>query len=352
MMAGTQSSKQGRRKKALGRGLSALIPSQPGPGVGGVAGDASDFFECEVGLIDPSPGQPRRTFDEQALEELSESIVQSGLIQPLVVRRVEERYELIAGERRLRASKMAGLKRVPVVVKDVSDAVAFALALIENIQREDLDPVEEAIAYKRLIDDFSFTQAELAKQLGKSRSTIANAIRLLALPERVLDMVGDEDLSPGHARTLVGLEDEDLAHEVAERVRREGLTVRETEAITRELKAAAKAEAEAQVAPALAPAPEATEAAGDEDAVAQAMVAPEPEPAPAVTAAERVERATAKTVARDDDTTRALVDALTERFETRVALHDRNGSGKLEIHYGSYDELKVVLEALGVDAEL
>ena len=346
-MAGTQSSKQGRRKKALGRGLSALIPSQPAAG-GAATEGARDFFECEVGLIDPSPGQPRRNFDEEALEELSASIVQSGLIQPLVVRRVEDRYELIAGERRLRASKMAGLERVPVVVKEVSDAVAFALALIENIQREDLDPVEEAVAYKRLIDDFEFTQAELARQLGKSRSTIANAIRLLALPERVLDMVGDEDLSPGHARTLVGLESEDLAHEVAERVRREGLTVRETEAITRELKAAAKAEAEAATAP--APAQVSAEPEDDVRPVSEVVqVAPAPV---AATAAERVERASAKTVARDDDATRALVDALTARLSTRVALHDRNGEGKLEIHYGSYDELKVVLDALGVDTEL
>jgi ParB family chromosome partitioning protein len=345
-MAGTQNSKQGRRKKALGRGLSALIPSQPAGGRAGSGDDAQDFFECEVGLIDPSPGQPRRTFDEEALEELSASIVQSGLIQPLVVRRVEERYELIAGERRLRASKMAGLARVPVVVKDVSDAVAFALALIENIQREDLDPVEEALAYKRLIDDFDFTQAELARQLGKSRSTIANAIRLLALPERVLDMVGEEDLSPGHARTLVGLESEDMAHEVAERVRREGLTVRETEAITRELKAAAKARDEA-------PEPADEPAEGEAPAAQEAPdAAPAPGPEPVATVAERVERASAKAVARDDDATRALVDALTSRLETRVVLHDRNGEGKLEIHYGSYGELEVVLAALGVDAEL
>ncbi len=346
-MSGTQSSKQGRRKKALGRGLSALIPNQSATGS---AGQGRDFFECEVGLIDPSPGQPRRTFDQTALEELSESIVQSGLIQPLVVRRVEGRYELIAGERRLRASKMAGLERVPVVVKTVSDAVAFALALIENIQREDLDPVEEAIAYKRLIDDFDFTQADLARQLGKSRSAIANAIRLLALPDRVLDMVGDEDLSPGHARTLIGLDDDDLTHEVAERVRREGLTVRETEALTRELKASAKAEAQARASAEDAPqAPPATAGAlaDGEDVEVEVAATPEVEDVAA-----RVERASVKVGVRDDVKTKALVDTLTERWETKVALHDRNGKGRLEIHYGSYDELKKVLEALAIEVDL
>ena len=229
--------KKDPKKKALGRGLSALIPRQ--------SLDASqragspDYFVCAIQDIKPCVTQPRKRFDPEALRDLAASIKESGLIQPLVVRRVErddaQVYELIAGERRWRASQMAGLTEVPVVLKEVSDAIAFALALIENIQRQDLNPVEEALAYRRLVEEFDFKQAELAEQVGKSRAAVSNAMRLLQLPEDVLEMLAVGDLSAGHARALLPIS-ASLASRLAVTIQQDALTVRDVERRVRELK--------------------------------------------------------------------------------------------------------------------
>ncbi len=215
----------------LGRGLGSLIPTAPTP----TAADAQ-YFYCDVERIDAMPGQPRRRFDQERLEELSTSIKESGLIQPLVVRESGEgRYELIAGERRLRASKLAGLKELPVVVREVTDSSAFALALIENIQREDLNPIEEALAYARLVEEHGFTQEDLATRVGKSRPAVANSLRLLKLSPLVRDLVSDGLLSAGHARAVLSVDDEYQAP-LAERIITEGLSVRQAEELARAFK--------------------------------------------------------------------------------------------------------------------
>src|SRR5437867_80992 len=183
-------------RKALGKGLEALFPATPAappaPGEGAVAGE---------GVVS-NPDQPRRHFDEETLAALADSIRRHGLLQPLVVQAVGDRYELIAGERRLRAAQRVGLDRVPVVLREASPERRFELALIENLQREDLSPLEEAEAYRRLIDEFGLTQEEIASRVGKSRPAIANALRLLALPESVKAQVETGELSAGHARAV------------------------------------------------------------------------------------------------------------------------------------------------------
>jgi ParB family chromosome partitioning protein len=181
-------------------------------------------------------GQPRKQFDPDALEELAQSIRESGVIQPLVVRALDNgRFGLVAGERRWRAAQLAGLDSVPVVVRDVSDNEAFVLALIENVQREDLNPIEEAEAYRQLLDDQSLTQGQLASRVGKSRVAVANSLRLLNLVEAVRGMVADGDLSSGHARAVLSVPEE-LQQEFAQRIKRDNLTVRKAEELARKLR--------------------------------------------------------------------------------------------------------------------
>jgi ParB family chromosome partitioning protein len=217
------------RKRALGRGLDALLPTKPQPPT---AADRA-YFVCAIEKIAPQRGQPRRHFEAKALGELAQSIRDHGVLEPLLVRRVgTDRFEIIAGERRWRASQRAGLREVPVVVKDASEAEVFELALIENVQREDLNAVELAEALDRLVTEHSYTQETLAARLGKDRSTISNSMRLLRLPARVRDKVVTGDLTEGHARSLLGLPEEQI-DAVAERVLREKLSVRATEALVR-----------------------------------------------------------------------------------------------------------------------
>lgn len=218
------------RKAALGRGLGALIPAKS---------DKRDFFECAISRIHRAVDQPRRFFDEDALNELAESIRATGLIQPLVVRQDGNDYQIIAGERRWRAAQRAGLTQVPVVIKDVDADAAFELALVENIQRQDLNPVEEAEAYQRLLDLRSYTQEEMAAQLGKSRSAIANTLRLLNLSVAVKQHVASGALSGGAARALLSLPDEQAQEEVAEMTLEHGLTVRQLESLARHVKGGA-----------------------------------------------------------------------------------------------------------------
>lgn len=187
------------------------------------------MLELYVNQIQPNKDQPRTRFDDERLEELARSIRNNGIVQPLLVRRVDDRYELIAGERRWRAAQKAGLEKVPVVVRDVSDDKMLELALIENIQRQELNPIEEAHAYKRLIEKMGLTQEMVAQRVGKDRSVIANHIRLLRLPEEVQQLVEEDQLSMGHARALLGIEEMDVQSKVARSIVDGGLSVRETE---------------------------------------------------------------------------------------------------------------------------
>jgi ParB family chromosome partitioning protein len=230
------------KRRALGRGLDALLPSPSNavvptsqPAAGAPSGD-KNVFSCAIEKIVPQKGQPRQHFDPKALEELAQSIREHGLIEPLVVRRAAgapDKFELIAGERRWRASQKAGLREVLVVVKDVSPKSAFELALIENVQREDLNPIELAEALDRLLREHGYTQEALAERLGKDRTTIANSVRLLRLPAPVRARVMTGELSEGHARALLGAADGASIEHLADKVIRGRLSVRATEALVR-----------------------------------------------------------------------------------------------------------------------
>jgi ParB family transcriptional regulator, chromosome partitioning protein len=227
------------KRRALGRGLDALLPSASPPAG---YGDKS-VFVCPLEKIIPQKGQPRRHFEAAKIEELAQSIREHGLLEPLVVRKVagSDKLELIAGERRWRALQKAGVREALVVVKDVSPASAFELALVENVQREDLNAVELAEAFDRLVREHGYTQEALATRIGKDRSTIANSLRLLKLPARVREKVITGELSEGHARALLGAVDATKIEELAEKVIRGQLNVRATEALVRGGQAKAKA---------------------------------------------------------------------------------------------------------------
>lgn len=214
-------------KRGLGRGLSALISA--GDSVGGLR-----FEEVPVSAIRPNTHQPRRSFSEASIKELAASIREVGILQPLVIRSTESGFELIAGERRLRAAREAGLDRVPVLIREAAESESMEMALVENLQREDLNPLETAAAYQALMDGFGFTKDQLAHRLGKSRAAVSNTLRLTRLPDPIRLMVLEEQLSEGHARALLGLETEDHMLRVAERVWTEQLSVRRTEDLVRE----------------------------------------------------------------------------------------------------------------------
>jgi ParB family chromosome partitioning protein len=223
------------KRRALGRGLDALLPQAPVSGAAQAQYGDRSVFSCALEKIVPQKGQPRQRFDAVHLDELAQSIKEHGLIEPLVVRRIGEsdRFELIAGERRWRALQKAGLREALVVVKDVSPKDAFELALIENVQREDLNPVELAEALDRLLREHGYTQEALAERLGKDRTTVTNSLRLLRLPARVREKVIAGELSEGHARALLGAAEGARIEELAEKVIRQGLSVRATEALVR-----------------------------------------------------------------------------------------------------------------------
>jgi ParB family chromosome partitioning protein len=223
------------RRPALGKGLSALIPDVPEPSRQGA-------LEVDIDLLSPSEQQPRVQMDDARLEELAQSIKSNGIIQPIVVRRTGNTYRIIAGERRWRAAQRAGLLKVPVVVRDIaagSEKQLLELALIENIQRENLNPVDEALAYQRLVEDFSLTQDQIAAAVGKDRSSVANYLRLLKLPEEVRGDLASGSLSMGHARALLALTDAAAQRQTAREVIARSLSVRDTEALVRKLAAPA-----------------------------------------------------------------------------------------------------------------
>lgn len=218
------------KRPALGKGLGALIPvapaDQPEAGV----------LYCNIDEIEPNPDQPRTVFDPQGLESLAETIRRRGILQPLLVRRKGTRFELIAGERRLRAAKIAGLEKVPVVLVDVDASDRLEISLLENIQREDLNPIEEAQAYRTLLDRLGVTQEELARKLGMERSSLANMIRLLSLPPGIQQDIASGRLTAGHGRALVALAHEELQLRVCEDVKQKRLSVRETEDYVKKLR--------------------------------------------------------------------------------------------------------------------
>lgn len=218
------------RRPALGKGLSALIPDVP-------PAPRSGAVEIDIDLLAPSPMQPRHQLDDGKLEELTRSVNAHGVIQPILVRRTGDTYRIIAGERRWRAAQQAGLKKVPVVVREVTDGdeQLLELALIENLQRENLNPVDEARAYQRLAEEFSMTQDQIAAAVGKDRSSVANFLRLLKLPQEVLAALAGGALSTGHARALLSLSDEGAQRHGAREVISRGLSVRETEGLVKRL---------------------------------------------------------------------------------------------------------------------
>lgn len=215
-------------RKALGRGLSSLLGDDKPTAIETSTGGASSL-EVDIELVEPNSEQPRTRFAEEALEELAQSIKANGIIQPIVVRSIGGRYQIVAGERRWRAAQRAGVHRVPVVVKDVSDEKLLELALIENIQRHDLNPVEEARAYRKLIDSIGLTQEQVAERVGKSRNIIATSMRILRLPAEVLKMVEEEKLSTGHARALLMTDDAAAQKRLAKVIVEMNLSVREAE---------------------------------------------------------------------------------------------------------------------------
>lgn len=218
-------------KRGLGKGLDALFADNAADTLGG------GTVSLKISEIEPNRAQPRKKFDENALAQLADSIKQHGILQPLVVRPITSggRYQLVAGERRWRAARMAGLTEVPVIIKELDDEQVFAIALIENLQREDLDPVEEAEGYQKLMDTFGLTQDEVSQRVGKSRPVIANSLRLLSLPQEVLELVSSGKLSQGHARTLLSLSDKDGIKELAREIIDKELSVREVEKIVKHM---------------------------------------------------------------------------------------------------------------------
>ncbi|NOY12740.1 MAG: ParB/RepB/Spo0J family partition protein [Deltaproteobacteria bacterium] len=217
------------KRPALGKGIGALLSSAAQEG-------GKKYFSCPIEELKPHSRQPRKSFDDGKMAELVASIKEKGIIQPLVIRQMNDHYQIIAGERRWRAAQKAGLERVPVVIQDVSEDWALEIALIENIQREDLNPLDEATAYRHLMDNFDLSQEEVAKRVGKERSTVANALRLLRLPNKVKDDLLANRLTMGHARALLSLENDEDITEASEEVLRKKLSVRETEKLIKRIK--------------------------------------------------------------------------------------------------------------------
>lgn len=279
------------KKSGLGKGMAALLP------VVSVAED-KNYFLCPIEKIRPNPNQPRKQFAPEKLEELAASIREKGIIQPLVVAQKDDHYEIIAGERRWRASQKAGLREVPVVIREASDEAMMELALIENIQREDLNAIEEALAYKALVEQFGISQDEVAKRVGKNRTTITNALRLLKLPEEIQQDVVEERLTMGHARALLGLDSDELIQKARHEILQRMLSVRAAEELVNRLKRSPRA------------------------------VSPKPERQP-------------------DLLMVALEEQLQKQFQTRVTIR-RNAAGKgaVEIHFNTTDELTRIVDLL------
>lgn len=280
------------QRKALGRGLGALL--------GTPELDVEQLREIDIDRILPNSQQPRKSFDEESLEELANSIRQHGVVQPIVVRPLDDGFfQLIAGERRWRASQRAGLARVPAVVRQAGEHDTLEIALIENLQRQDLNPLEEAQAYERLIVDFAMTQDEVARRVGKNRATIANMLRLLKLPPEVQQWLRENKLSTGHAKALLSLSEPDAILDAARKVIQGNLSVRQAEMLVSRL---SKDESEH----------------GESGAVSEVV----------------------------DPNVKAAIRALEQAIGTKVAIHENAGKGTIEIHFYSFEEMNRLYEGL------
>jgi ParB family chromosome partitioning protein len=220
-------------KKGLGKGLGALIPIIDEK-------DEKDIQEIDIDEIKPNERQPRKAFDEEKIKELAFSIKEHGVLQPVILRKTKTGYELVAGERRWRAAKIAGIEKIPAIIKKITDAEVMQIALIENLQREDLNPVEEAMAYKTLMEEFGMTQEELAGRIGKSRSHIANTVRLLNLEDEIKEMINQGKITAGHARALLSIDESRERIKIAKKIAEENFSVRETEDLIKTYSSKAK----------------------------------------------------------------------------------------------------------------
>lgn len=277
------------KKVTLGRGLDALIPVEKAD---------NEFTLVSIDQLKPNHFQPRRDFDETSINELSASISENGIIQPLIVRKTETGYEIIAGERRWRAAQKTGLKMVPVILKEASDSEILELALIENLQRQDLNPLEEALAYDQLIGEFGLTHDEISKRIGKERSTITNQIRLLKLPDLVKDALRRGSITAGHARALLRIDPPNKANELLESIISQKLSVRQTERLVQKL---------------YKPKEEKREIKGN------------------------------------DYYLDYVTDELKKALGTQIKITDKNGKGKIEIEYYSKEELERIIELLSTN---
>ena len=233
------------KKSGLGKGLDSLIKDNSSAKKTAAANTSSENKAEEmksgeqmmkINMVEPNRDQPRKKFEEDALLELADSIKQFGVLQPLLVRKRKDYYEIIAGERRWRAAKMAGVKEVPVIIKDYTEQEIVEIGLIENIQRENLNPIEEAMAFKKLLEEFNLKQDEVAERVSKSRTAVTNSMRLLKLDERVQEMIVDDMISTGHARALLAIDDKEQQYDLANKIFDEKLSVRETEKLVKEIK--------------------------------------------------------------------------------------------------------------------
>jgi len=218
---------------AMGNGLQSLIPPKKFQHTANVKSDASDILSVEVERIKPNPHQPRKNFDKNKLQELADSIKQHGVLQPLVVSKKGQEYQLIAGERRLEAAKMAGLSKLPVIIRDASEQENLELALVENLQRDNLNPIERAYAFKKLIDEFNFIQEDISKKIGRSREAVANTMRLLNLPAEIQRAILENKISEGHGRAILALSDNEKQLLLLKEILKNNLSVRQTEALVK-----------------------------------------------------------------------------------------------------------------------
>ncbi len=293
-----------QERRALGKGLSSLIPS-----MGGSRNDSSNknYMELDLEDIIPNKEQPRKLFNKESIDELANSIAEKGILQPLLVRKMGGgKYELIAGERRLRAAKQIHLERVPVVIKDIDSNESLEIALIENIQRENLNPIEEALAYKDLIGKFQYTQDELAKKLGKDRSSIANTMRLLKLPEEIRSHIINGTISMGHARALVTIDNRELQTSIADEIIANSLSVRDVEKLLQKMRS-------------------------DDDGDSPA----------------ETKKGVLASVAKSAGVVfRNLEDELKKILKTQIQIKGKEAKGKIILHYSSLDEFNRLYDCL------
>lgn len=285
------------KKHGLGKGLGALIPE-----------DRNDDHKenrkdnvnvVNINLIKANEGQPRKSFDEEKIIQLSQSIKEHGVIQPIILKKCDDTYIIVAGERRWRAAKLAGIKEIPAIIMELTDKEILEISLIENIQRQDLNPIEEALAYKKLLEEFNITQEELSNRIGKSRTAVTNCLRLLNLDDRVQEYLIDGVISEGHGRVLLAIEDKDIQYKLAQSIIDEKLSVRETERLIRSLTT------EKRKSP------------------------------------EKVNTQSSYYV--------DIRERLENMFGTKVSLMDKRNKGKIEIEYYSQDDLKRILDILKVE---